>query len=543
MADKPGNRLNPWKIQGYKPGQNVIAKIMKAEPGGYSVLIVKDSLPGYLPSNARHNSGDDVLATFVCIDKNRMLLSERFTHGKGDLVKKDYGGVNWEDHLNDSNYNTAAQQAVPDSDQFSTAAQQYSPEQYANEQSTSGQYGAQQGTPDQYGAPDQYGGAPPNQYGAPPQNQNPYGAPQDQYGAPQAQDPYGAQAQQDPYGAQAQQDPNGWQQQQQPQSFEQQNQQYTQQQQNQFSSGGNPAQQYATGPLPAQNAPSNNQQYMTGPLPAQNSQMPQQFQPQEFLAPVAAQHQADPSQFLTGAQPAQRYAEGVPTRRFQLRRAIDLIMPPIDQESLSSMRIGDYDVEWLITQLEGGMKTGCVKAACESRLSRAAMLLYRGRAVGCIYGCKSDPTTKPTEESLQAMLSDLESPDTVVTIYDLPEEITLAMSSLFLGYPVERHDDYSAKEYLDYICNWLGQKNGTATLAISLTEDRGTCLGYIYKGEFSGAFYVEDQAYRADRAFVDEMLGNDPRAALEVSILPPEMHASAVRFGFSLSMARTRKMD
>lgn len=286
---------------------------------------------------------------------------------------------------------------------------------------------------------------------------------------------------------------------------------------------------------------------MTGPLPAQHPQMPPNM-PQEFAAPAPAgappQHQHDPnSQYLTGAQPAQRYADGVPTRRFQLRRAIDLIMPPIEADSLRTMRIGDYDVEWLITQLEGGMQTGCVKAACESRLSRAAMLLYRGRAVGCIYGCKKDPTTKPTEESLQAMLSDLESPDTVVTIYDLPEEITLAMSSLFLGYPVERHDDYSAKEYLDYICNWLGQKNGTATLAISLTEDRGTCLGYIYKGEFSGAFYVEDQAYRADRAFVDEMLSNDPRAALEVSILPPEMHASAVRFGFSLSMARTRKME
>jgi hypothetical protein len=50
-----GDKLNPWKIQGYKPGQNVICKVMRAEPGGYSVLVVKDNLPGYLPSNALHN--------------------------------------------------------------------------------------------------------------------------------------------------------------------------------------------------------------------------------------------------------------------------------------------------------------------------------------------------------------------------------------------------------------------------------------------------------------------------------------------------------
>ncbi|MDZ4832185.1 MAG: hypothetical protein SGJ27_00135 [Candidatus Melainabacteria bacterium] len=536
------SKINPWKIQGYKPGQNVIAKIAKPEPGGYTVIIVKDNLPGYLPSNARHNVGDDVLATFVCIDKNRMLLSERFTHGKGDLVKKNYG-VNWAEQLDDPNYTTAAQEAVPDPNELYNTGQQYGQQdqqqqpQYADPQQ---QYGQQQ--------PQQQQQQPQQQYGAP-NNQDQ----QQQYGN---QDQYATQqqhAQQQPQQQPGQPDLNDWGTVPNSADGKQGNygqlgaQHYSQQgqQQDQYQSGNNPAQQqsqqFATGPLPAQYAPSNNQQYMTGPLPAQQPQM-------EYLNPTPPQqqqqqHHQDSSQYLTGAQPAQRYADGVPTRRFQLRRAIDLIMPPIDADSLRTMRIGDYDVEWLITQLEGGMQTGCVKAACESRLSRAAMLLYRGRAVGCIYGCKSDPTTKPTEESLQAMLSDLESPDTVVTIYDLPEEITLAMSSLFLGYPVERHDDYSAKEYLDYICNWLGQKNGTATLAISLTEDRGTCLGYIYKGEFSGAFYVEDQAYRADRAFVDEMLGNDPRAALEVSILPPEMHASAVRFGFSLSMARTRKLD
>lgn len=522
------SRLNPWKIQGYKPGQNVIAKIAKPEPGGYSVIIVKDNLPGYLPSNARHNVGDDVLATFVCIDKNRMLLSERFTHGKGDLVKKDYG-VNWEEQLEkDNNYITAPQEAVQP-DQYTTMQPQ--PDPYGQQYSD---YGTQSSENQQYS----------NQTA-----QDPYGAAQDSFGAQQQPPQQQQQPQQQHYvsdwgpppGMENQQlGQNG--QQQQPQ------QQQPQGQPSQFGNQG----QYATGPLPTQQSTPPSNQYMTGPLPAQPVQMQQQFQPEEFLAPMGAapapqpnlpQPQQQSNQYLTGAQPSQRYADGVPTRRFQLRRAIDLIMPPIEADTLRTMRIGDYDVEWLITQLEGGMQTGCVKAACESRLSRAAMLLYRGRAVGCIYGCKSDPTTKPTEESLQAMLSDLESPDTVVTIYDLPEEITLAMSSLFLGYPVERHDDYSAKEYLDYICNWLGQKNGTATLAISLTQDRGTCLGYIYKGEFSGAFYVEDQAYRADRAFVDEMLGNDPRAALEVSILPPEMHASAVRFGFSLSMARTRKLD
>ncbi|HMO19500.1 MAG TPA: hypothetical protein PKC98_00875, partial [Candidatus Melainabacteria bacterium] len=214
------------------------------------------------------------------------------------------------------------------------------------------------------------------------------------------------------------------------------------------------------------------------------------------------------------------------------------IMPPVDQDSLKSLRIGDYDIEWLITDLEGGMRTGCVKATCESRLSRAAMLLYRGRAVGCIYGCRADPDTKPTEESLNLMLNDLESPDTLVTLYDLPEDITLAMSALFLGYPVKREDNYSALDYMRYICDWFEKEKGTATLAISMSGGRGMCLGYIFKGEFRGSFYVEDQVFHPDRSYIEQILQNDPEATLGVSILPPQMTSSAVRFGFSLSMAR-----
>jgi hypothetical protein len=328
---------------GYRPGQNVICKVMKPEPGGYSVIIVKNNFWGYLPSNARHNVGDDVLATFVCFDKNRMLLCERFTHGKGDLVERNYG-VDWESILNESQENESEVIAAP-------------PE---------------------------------------------------------------------------------------------------------------------------------------------------------------------------------------PREKKELECAIDLIMPPIKADTLKVLRVQDYyDVDWLITQWEGGMHTGCIKTSSANLSSNSAMLLYKGRAVGCIH-CKSNSEAKSTEAALNAMLADLDAPDTVVTIYDLPDEITIAMSALFLGYPVERHDDYSAKEYLDYICSWLKQKNGTATLAISDSQNSNTCLCFIYEGNVVGAFDVKRQSFQEGRALVEEFIENDPEAILEVSIIPSDMYNRAKCFGFSLSMSRIR---
>lgn len=237
--------------------------------------------------------------------------------------------------------------------------------------------------------------------------------------------------------------------------------------------------------------------------------------------------------FLTGADlnalidlqspPVIEQSVSFPPRKFCFKRATDLIQPAIDRESLNEFKIEEYDLEWLMTDVEGGMRTGCVKAACESKLSRSAMLIYRGRAVGCIYRSKSMPDTQPTEQSLQYMLSDLEAPDTDVQIYDLPENITLAMSALFRGYPVRRNDDYDARAYVDYICGWFERKGSTACLAITLPSKSVRCLVYVYRGQFCGAFNIEDQEFRTDKEFVYELLRNDPQANVEASILPPEM--------------------
>jgi hypothetical protein len=344
--------LNPWKLTGYKAGQNVVCKVVKAEPGGYAVHIPKDNLPGFLPTEAKLKDGEEVLAQFVCVHNNRVLLSARM-HGsniqsQSGRYTQSQSSQNWEAHL----------------------------------------------------------------------------------------------------------------------------------------SGSNPA------------------------------------------APVQDEQDAA----------FRVWAHDRPTS-FKLRRAIDLILPAIASDDITNVRIGDEDLEWLITTLEGGMRTGCVKAFCEPRKSRSAVLLYRGRAVGCIYGNKAVREPQPTEASLQMMLMDLIEPDTSVVIYDLPEEVTLAMSALFLGYPVERNDDLDARSYIEYIGSWLNQREQTACLAISPTSG-GTCLAFVHKGKFCGSFYVEDQKFSNDAKLVFDLIATDPQAAVGVSILPPELTSASVRFGYSLSMAK-----
>ena len=65
----------------YKAGQKLICRIVGRVTAGYTVVAIKDKLHGFLPSENKYEIGKEVLAQFVCMDKNRLLLTERFTAG------------------------------------------------------------------------------------------------------------------------------------------------------------------------------------------------------------------------------------------------------------------------------------------------------------------------------------------------------------------------------------------------------------------------------------------------------------------------------
>ncbi len=410
-------KINPWKVTGYKGGQNVVCIVKGAEQGGYEVVIKKDNLPGFIKTIETLKPGTEILAKFVCVHKDRVLLSPIFQENRGVPNQSVTGSVNWQEH---------------NLDELDAAYEEKSQEMRA------------------YRGVDETGS-------------NPTVQPRNMGSAPIL-----------------------------PQQ------------------GGNQAY-----------APPDQQQYA-----------PPGYQDQQYQ--TASQQPVNEEQW-------QAPNEHTPTKRFRLRRAIDLVMPPPDEESLESLKtfkISDYDLEWLITDVEGGMRTGCLKATSESKMSRAAILLYKGRAVGCIYGCKSNPDAKATEESLTLTLSDLEASDTMVTMYDLPDEATLAMSALFLGYTLPREDNLDSRSYFDNVMNSFVSNASTACVVLTIPSTKSTYLIFVGKGKFGGAFFVEEQQFTKDRNAIYQLFESDANAQVEVSLLSADATAPGVRFGYSLTMAR-----
>lgn len=220
-------------------------------------------------------------------------------------------------------------------------------------------------------------------------------------------------------------------------------------------------------------------------------------------------------------------------RPYKMKRSSDLIMPPVIDDSIINTE--GFDLDWLINELEGGQKTGCVKASRDEGHSRSAMLLHHGRVVGCMFSSNVMPETDTTKESLKTMLIDLAIPGIKVQIYDLPENIVSAMSSLFLGRPVMRNDNYDARAYFDYISVWFEREKSTACIAISLKTSSSTCLAFVHNGQFCGAFNVEDVQFSLEKEDVYDLLRKDSQANIEASIL-----IESERSGYSLSAVRAQ---
>lgn len=229
------------------------------------------------------------------------------------------------------------------------------------------------------------------------------------------------------------------------------------------------------------------------------------------------------------------WADSYP-RNFKLRRAIDMIMPNIAGKLNHSIRCGELDMDKFLSELEDSRLTGCIKAEADEALSRSAALLYKGRVVGCIYTRKPMPPTQSMDVSLKNMLNDLKLASTRVMVYELPEEVVISMSALFLGIPIDegKSSSVEAKRYIKEVLPFLEEREETLCMMIGTESSPSECLGFIYRGERIGSFSVVDQKFEPGFNLVLGLCDAVGESRANAYLLPKEMTSHSVVLGYSL---------
>jgi hypothetical protein len=225
------------------------------------------------------------------------------------------------------------------------------------------------------------------------------------------------------------------------------------------------------------------------------------------------------------------WADSYPTN-MKLRRAIDVVMPPLDGNT-RSMTSNEKTLDELMTDLENTKFTGCLKAENEERLSRSAALFFEGRVVGCLYGTKSPkPEAYTTETALYLLIGDLQKSGTVIQMYSLPEEIILSMSSLFLGCPIEGLPESNTPTVALGLLDEFGKRGQTGCLTLSTDLSGTISVSFVHAGTYIGSFLVEKQQFMPSVELPMELPEEYKNARLDASFLPDEMISDSIQYGY-----------
>ncbi len=185
----------------------------------------------------------------------------------------------------------------------------------------------------------------------------------------------------------------------------------------------------------------------------------------------------------------------------------------------------------LLISLEGAERTGCLKITGHTSKARSAVLLFRGRVLGCVYGRKNMRGQYLHEDAHKCAMSDLASPGNYLDAYELPEDLVLSAASLFYGETLDTNYGQNAETSFDYALNALARSGLPGCVVVNTAQEQTVCIVYIAKGKICGVFSATEGWTHGSADSAKRFLRSGP-CKVHASILPSTDHRS---IGFSLT--------
>ena len=216
------------------------------------------------------------------------------------------------------------------------------------------------------------------------------------------------------------------------------------------------------------------------------------------------------------------------------RRAINLVPLPMVRETHEIAHSHRVRYHQLLISIEAKQSTCCIRVISEASKSRAAILVFRGRVLGCLYGSKSEDGQFFGEEAHQRAMSDLAKPDNIIDTYLLSEELVLAGGALFHGTPVD-HVEGSAHEVFESAATHLMHSNSPGCIVVNSDNNETLCMVYIFRGHISGVYSFSEGWVNATYETALEYVLQSPNCRVMASALAATNIAEVENMTFSLT--------
>lgn len=239
---------------------------------------------------------------------------------------------------------------------------------------------------------------------------------------------------------------------------------------------------------------------------------------------------------LTAREEIEKIAERDATSRGSNRRAVGLVPFPAPGAQREIVEAKKLRYQQFLISVEGKQSTCCLKLVSPTKKSRAALLCFRGRALGLVYGQKGLGMQLLGEDAFPAFLDDLSMPDSVVDTYILPESLALAASSLFHGDVYNQSASSNPMDTLHFVHHNLFMSRMPGCIVLKrLGTDEVVAFIYMFDGQVVGVFTFANGWLRPTFEQAMELVQTN----VAVSVSASKLNACNVDEVFQLSFSLT----
>jgi hypothetical protein len=225
------------------------------------------------------------------------------------------------------------------------------------------------------------------------------------------------------------------------------------------------------------------------------------------------------------------------------RRAINLIPVAYEKNGHEVAQTKSVRVHHLLISIEGKQRTCCLKVISPRKKSRSALLIYRGRVLGCLYGSRNAEQHLMSPEAHRNVLADLAAPGNILDAYQLPEDLVLASASLFSGQVLQFKPTNSAQEQYQMAIQQVSQFEMPGCVVISNEKNETVCMVYLAAGKVIAVYSSEHGWVESSATSGLRYLSRLHFPSIMASILPVNTSDDVAHFGFSLTGLADRRVD
>lgn len=224
------------------------------------------------------------------------------------------------------------------------------------------------------------------------------------------------------------------------------------------------------------------------------------------------------------------------------RRATSLVPFPTNEASHEIAHTSSLRFHQLLITLEGNQRTGVLKIFSPRRRSRSAVLIFRGRVVGSLYGRKNIDYHMLDREAHKYAMRDLASAGNILDAYQLPEDLVLASAALFYGQTLPIPTQMSAEHMLQHAVSQIIETSLPGVVVVNNLRDELVCMVYVSSGRVIGVFSTVSGWIKPTFDAAAQLLKEAQVPRVMCSVLTQASQERFNTFGFSLTgLADERK--